>query len=131
MALFSKKSSEPAPPPHPVFASREALESASLEQLACALAEVLFAASRPDPFDNAAGRSLYEFEKEVSASSGAPLRLVDDLLGEAVGVLQRSLLVTVTFGSSNWQPHLKLTRRGVKAFASGAPERWLDIPAEP
>jgi hypothetical protein len=132
MGLFSRnEAAEPAPPvaaapPHPALASFDALAAAPLHELATAVLLVAFGDRSPrDRFNS------FDLVQQIERMTGGGIPEVNLLVEEALGVLERSLLVVVDYGGSNSRPHLALTRRGRRALESGAPERWLDVPPDP
>jgi hypothetical protein len=132
MGLFSRKDATDEPPPvaaapaHPALATFDALASAPLEELATAVLVVAFEDRHPRDRYNA-----FELLQRIEGMTGGGIPEINLLVEEALGVLQRSLLVVVDYGGSNARPHLALTRRGRRALESGAPERWIDLPADP
>ena len=75
--------------------------------------------------------NAFDLLQAIERTTGGSIPEINLLVEEALGVLERSLLVLVDYGGSNSRPFLALTRRGHQALASGAPERWIDVPAAP
>lgn len=131
MGLFGRKAdSEPPdaapPPPHRLLTSGEAFDSAPLDDLAVA---VLLAAYKDrDPGDRFIASDLHRAIEKWTGGDHVHIYL---LVEEALGVLERSLLMVVDYGGTNSDPYLALTRRGRRALESGTPERWVDLPADP
>ena len=131
MGLFSRNeaaapASPVAAPPHPALASFDALAAAPLPELATAVLLAAFGDRSPRDRFNA-----FDLLQQIERTTGGGIPEVNLLVEEALGVLERSLLVVVDYGGSNSRPHLALTRRGRRALESGAPERWIDVPPDP
>jgi hypothetical protein len=132
MGLFSRKDAPDAAPPvaaappHPALATFDTLAAAPLQDLATAVLRVAFGERSPGDRFN-----LFELLEQIDGMTGGGIPEVNLLVEEALGVLERSLLVVVDHGGSNSRPHLALTRRGRRALESGAVERWIDVPLDP
>ena len=132
MGLFGRRSDSgapeaaPPPPPHRVLTSFDGLASAPLDELAAAV--LLAAYQDRDPGDRFIASELHRAIREWTGGDDVHIYL---LVEEALGVLERSLLMVVDYGGTNSDPYLALTRRGRRALESGAPERWIDLPADP
>ena len=131
MGLFgnkgARKEAEAAkPPPHPALTSYETFASAPLPDLATAV--LLAAFGDRDPGERFIA---FELHQAIDRWTDGGITHINLLVEEALGVLQRSLLMVVDYGGTNSDPHLALTRRGRQALESGAPERWIDVPADP
>jgi hypothetical protein len=132
MGIFSRKDADDAlpavavAPPHPALATFDALAAAPLDELATAV--LLAAFGDRDPRDR---YNAFELLESIEGLTGGGVPEINLLVEEALGVLERSLLVVVDYGGSNARPYLALTRRGHRALESGSPERWIDVPPDP
>ena len=132
MGFFSRNdAADDAPavaavPPHPALESFEAMTAAPLDELATAVLVAAF--GDRDPLDRF---GLFDLLQSIDGFTGGGIPEINLLAEEALGVLERSLLVIVDYGGSNARPRLALTRRGRQALESGAPERWIDVPEDP
>jgi hypothetical protein len=144
MGIFSKGRSDAAPgavaeAPHPALASLETFRDAPLADAAAAVLVLGF--SGAEPGDQLPGSQLtlraQELFGPVTGLKGTKLlmhfqdRQLELVLRESLGALSRSLLVDISHMGASQSPNVALTRRGRRALASGAVERWMDVPADP
>ena len=129
----------PTAPPHPALASLDTFRDASLADAAAAILVLGFSDAEPGrqfPASNITLRAQELFEPATGLKGSKLLmHFQEKLFGlvelEALGVLSRSLLIDVSFSSGSLPRDLMLTRRDRRALDSGAPERWMDVPADP
>ena len=127
-----------AAPPHPALASLEAFAAAPLDQAASAILVLAFSGEEHGSSlrTSQVTQRAQDLLGPATGLKGTKLLMhfqdmdLQTVINEGVDVLQRSLLVYLLH-TSNATPEMVLTRRGRRALDSGAPERWVDVPADP
>ena len=146
MGIFSRDREDDVVPaavveaPHPALASLATFRDASLTEAAAAI--LVFGFSDAEPGHQLSWAELtlraQELYGPVTGLKGSKLLMhfqdhdFEIATGEALGALARSLLIDISHsGSSSMSTNLAITRRGRRALDSGAPKRWIDVPADP
>ena len=144
MGLFSKDRDE-APQtaavqaPHPALASLETFRDAPPAEAAAAILVLAFDGAEPwkqIPRSDVTLRAHELFGPAIGLKGSKLLMHFQERLHglaetEALNVLARSLLIDISHMGQGQSANLTLTRRGRRALDSGAPERWMDVPADP